>query len=106
MGKVFAVDYDGCLMLYRQIMLMDLNRPLVAKLVKAREMGHKVILWTCREGEKLQEAIDACKKGGLEFDAINENIDDDEEAKHKIRANLYIDDLGMHQDKFILDYEL
>ena len=106
MSKIFAVDYDGCLMLYKQIMLSEINAPLVAKLVKAQKMGHKIILWTCRENQKLQDAVDVCKRAGLEFDAVNQNVDQDIEADHKVRADLYIDDLGMHQDKFILDYEL
>ena len=30
-----------------------------------REQGHKLILWTCREGEALQRAIDWCADYGL-----------------------------------------
>ena len=29
--------------------------------------GDKVILWTCRCNDRLKEAVDFCKKYGLEF---------------------------------------
>ena len=36
--------------------------------------GAGLILWTCREGELLQQALDACAKWGLHFDAVNESL--------------------------------
>ena len=33
-----------------------------------------LILWTCREGELLQQALDACAQWGLHFDAVNESL--------------------------------
>ena len=59
--------------------------------------GHQLILWTCREGAALADAIDACDAVGLTFDAINANIRRPDEALHwpdcrKVKADLYIDD--------------
>ena len=39
-----------------------------------RAEGHKLILWTCRCGEYLEQAIKWCEEQGLIFDAINENL--------------------------------
>ena len=107
MSKTIAVDFDGCLILYKAINWSEPNKTLIAKLIQAKQKGHKIILWTCRENEKLQEAVEWCKKLGLEFDAVNENLDPEEtEADHKIRANVYVDDLAMQPDNFIINFEL
>ena len=57
-----------------------------------------LILWTCREEENLQFAVDWCKERGLIFDAVNENLPRVIEKYHgdtrKVSANVYIDDLG------------
>ena len=41
-----------------------------------KETGTGLILWTCRAGALLEEAIAACARCGLEFDAINESLPD------------------------------
>lgn len=34
---------------------------------------NKVVLWTCRRGKELEQALDACKQWGLRIDRVNEN---------------------------------
>ena len=41
---------------------------------KLQEMGHNIILWTCRAGQSLQNAVDYCKENGVVFDAVNQNL--------------------------------
>lgn len=57
-----------------------------------------LILWTCREGEILQQALDFCERYGIKFDYVNENPKDRIELYgsdcRKIGADLYIDDKG------------
>ena len=65
-------------------------------LIKRQQSGDKIILWTCREGDLLKEAVIYCRANGLEFDAINDNIPANKE-KYKItvgrsNADYYIDD--------------
>lgn len=43
------------------------------RLKQAKEQGHKLILFTCREGERLQFAIDYCTEHGYAPDYINES---------------------------------
>ena len=43
---------------------------LINHLIKRKKQGNKIILWTCREGERLQEAVEWCRGYGLEFDAV------------------------------------
>lgn len=36
--------------------------------------GAGLILWTCREGEMLENALEACARWGLHFDAVNDSL--------------------------------
>ena len=72
--EIIAVDFDGtlCSECYPAIGMPNL--PLFALLKGARRQGKKVILWTCRCGDLLEEAVAWCRMFGLEFDAVNENV--------------------------------
>ncbi|MFA7219196.1 MAG: hypothetical protein WC119_01655 [Synergistaceae bacterium] len=72
---------------------------------KFKKAGASIILWTCREGKSLQEALSRCSQEGLEFDAVNENCSAQKEYQEsklkengdtfglrKIFADLYVDD--------------
>ena len=58
-----------------------------------------MILYTCREGDLLREAVDWCKAHGLEFDAVNENLPERIALYggdcRKISADAYLDDLAI-----------
>ena len=58
--------------------------------------GDKLILWTCRIDEMLDNAVRWCRNKGLIFDAVNENlpsvIAEFGTDTRKIFANEYIDD--------------
>ena len=72
--EIIAVDFDGtlCSECYPAIGMPNL--PLFALLKGERRQGKKVILWTCRCGDLLEEAVAWCRMFGLEFDAVNENV--------------------------------
>ncbi|MEG1778358.1 MAG: hypothetical protein RR209_05200, partial [Angelakisella sp.] len=61
-----------------------------------KQMGHTLILWTCRTGKHLDEAVAWCEKHGIQFDYINEQCDKALEwfttDSRKIYADYYIDD--------------
>ena len=50
------------------------NRSVIDKAIAEQAAGAGLILWTCREGELLQQALDACAQWGLHFDAVNESL--------------------------------
>lgn len=98
-GKTYAVDFDGtlCHNLYPKI-----GYPIheVIDYVKGlKDEGNTLILWTCRTGKELEEAIEWTKEQGLEFDEINantqENIDKYSEDSRKVVADYYIDDKAL-----------
>lgn len=94
--KIIAVDFDGCLCVKKWPDIGDPNRKAIDALIKRRAEGDKVILWTCREGQKLEEAVLWCAKHGLEFDAVNDNLPENKEYfgnnSRKVFANEYWDD--------------
>ncbi|MBR4936525.1 MAG: hypothetical protein IKZ20_05040 [Bacteroidaceae bacterium] len=94
-----AVDFDGTIVSDRY---PEIGKELpfaTATLRQLMEDGHKLILWTVREGELLQEAVDWCEKKGVRFYAVNKDYDEEAmQGKHysrKIKADIFIDDRGI-----------
>jgi len=65
-------------------------------LKKLQEERHQLILWTYRSGKELDEAVEFCRKNGIEFYAVNKNypeeVFDEATVSRKIQADFYIDD--------------
>ena len=96
---IVAVDFDGTLCEENWPNIGEPNTNLLQYLLFIQTKGAKLILWTCRCGEKLTEAIEWCKGYGLIFDAVNENLPESVERfgsdSRKIYADLYIDDKSL-----------
>lgn len=93
---VLAVDFDGTLVQNRFPLIGEVNKTVWDAVIQAQKNGYKLILWSCRNGDALHDAVEFCSKKGLHFDAINDNID---EVKvmyggdtRKVFADMYIDD--------------
>ena len=103
-GKVIAVDFDGTLSLGKWPNIGPANEELINFLKERTEKGDKLILWTCREGNALQEAVKWCTKEGLEFDAVNDNIPEMIERygtnSRKVSCDYYIDDRAVWTNAF------
>ena len=69
-----AVDFDGTLCANRWPEIGSPNHEVIDELKGLRCDGWRVILWTCREGERLNEAVAWCADKGLYFDAVNANL--------------------------------
>ena len=90
---IVAVDFDGTLSLDSQYPNIGrFNTHLYEALMELKGIGWSIVLWTCREGKELKEAVEWCKMNGLEFDAINENPPEVPFKSRKVVANMYIDD--------------
>lgn len=73
------------------------------KATKEEYPNVKIILWTCREGKYLEDAVAFCKEHGLEFDAVNEDIPSSLAWKGKTRkpfAHIYVDDRCVYDIDF------
>lgn len=71
------------------------NWPVINFLKERQAIGAHLILITCREGADEDWAVEACKKVGLEFEAVNENLPwmiPHVGNPRKIFCNVFIDD--------------
>jgi len=94
---IIAVDFDGTIVEHDY---PRIGKPIpfaidTLKLLQ-REKEFRLILWTVREDELLQEAIDYCESRGLKFYAVNKNFPEEEmPTPRKINADLFIDDKNL-----------
>lgn len=90
-----AVDFDGTIVEHKYPKI-GTELPFATDTLKALQAkGHRLILWTYRHGEMLDEALAFCRKKGLEFYAVNRNYPEekiDDMGSRKILADVYIDD--------------
>ena len=95
---VIAVDFDGTIVEHRYPAIGKEIPFSIATLKKLQTEGNLLILWTVREGELLEEAVEFCRKRGLEFYAVNANHPDEQlkpdmsTSCRKVVADMYIDD--------------
>lgn len=96
---IIAVDFDGTIVEHRY---PEIGREIpfaVTTLKMLIEQRHTLIMWTVRQGDLLQEAIDWCKERGLEFYAVNKNFPEENIENNgcycKINADIFIDDRNL-----------
>lgn len=94
--ETFAVDFDGTLC---ENAWPNIGKPkydLINWIKELQSRGHKIILWTCRDGMLLVDAIVWSADHGLFFDAVNDNLEEHIRQfggnSRKILADYYIDD--------------
>jgi hypothetical protein len=97
---VIAVDFDGTIVEHRYPSIGKELPFAIDTLRKLAEEGHRLILWTVREGQYLDEAVEFCRSRGLEFYAINRDYPEEvQEHNHhftrKLKADLWIDDRNL-----------
>ena len=104
--KIIAVDFDGTLCENQWPDIGEPNYKLIWHLIEQQQKyGAKLILWTCRVGDKLIEALEWCGDRGLVFDAVNENLPDVVGwmggDTRKIYADEYIDDRATNVEFYL-----
>lgn len=96
-----AIDFDGTIVEHRYPRIGKEIPFAIATLKQLQTKRHLLVLWTVREGKLLDEAVDFCRKRGLEFYAVNANHPEEEVRNdmtspcRKVVADLYIDDLNV-----------
>lgn len=94
---IIAVDFDGTIVEHRYPAIGK-ERPFATDtLKKLIKDGHRLILWTVREGRLLDEAVAFCQERGVAFYAVNRDYPEEEKEhnKHysrKLKADVWIDD--------------
>jgi len=94
-----AVDFDGTIVEHRYPRIGEEIPFAVETLKLLQQEKHRLILWSVREGELLDEAIEWCRARGLEFYAANKDYPEEEKSHNgfsrKLKADLFIDDRNL-----------
>nr|DAV31882.1 MAG TPA: nucleotidase 5'-nucleotidase [Caudoviricetes sp.] len=93
---IIAVDFDGTIS-RGKYPAIDGEQPYAGEVLrKLHEQGHYIIIWTCRCGERLLEAINWLLEHKIPFNRINdhnpENLAKYGKGGKKVYAHCYIDD--------------
>ena len=94
---VIAVDFDGTIVEHRYPAIGE-ERPFAVETLKMLIRDHhKLILWSVREGELLDEAVEWCRERGVEFYAVNRDYPEEDPRynqhfSRKLKADYFIDD--------------
>lgn len=98
--EIWAIDFDGTLCENRWPEIGEAKEDVIDIVKKAQRNGKRLILWTCRDGAHLAEAVEWCAEHGLVFDAINDNLPEIKEQygcnPRKITATVYLDDRAFY----------
>jgi hydroxymethylpyrimidine pyrophosphatase-like HAD family hydrolase len=92
---VIAIDFDGTIV---EDAYPKIGKPRIfafETMKRLQKDGHRLILWTYRNGSKLDEAVQFCKENGITFYAVNHSFPEeqyDDKVSRKIYADIYIDD--------------
>lgn len=94
--RAIAIDFDGTICKSKYPDIGKPNWNIINQAIQEQAHGAGLILWTCREGELLSDAVRACVEWGLYFDAINDSLPEWKERFgsdcRKIGADEYWDD--------------
>jgi hypothetical protein len=123
---IIAVDFDGTITrrstFPRKPKKEELADNCIEVLQRLHDAGCEIILWTCRAGKELLDAITFCAEVGIPLDYVNTPTKECYEVwgnlyeSRKVFANYYIDDFNLGgfpgwleaeriimQDKFFLE---
>ena len=94
-----AVDFDGTIVEHAYPEIGKEKPFAVDTLIRLQEEGHRIILWSVREGDRLEEAVEFCRRRGLEFYAVNSDFPNaswsGSGVSRKVQADIYIDDRNL-----------
>lgn len=92
-----AVDFDGTIVRHRYPAIGE-ELPFATETLRMLIADrHRLILWSVREGELLDEAVEWCRQRGVEFYAVNRDYPEEDITKNvrfsrKLKVDLWIDD--------------
>ena len=97
---LIAVDFDGTIVEHRYPEIGPEIPFAVQTLRMLSAERHKLILWSVREGELLDEAVNWCRERGIEFYAVNrdypeETLTNNDHFSRKLKVDVFIDDRNL-----------
>lgn len=97
---LIAIDFDGTLVEHKYPEIGKEIPFAFETLKRLQADGHRLILWSVREGRLLDEAVAYCRERGVEFYAINRDYPEEEKGSNrhysrKLKVDLFIDDRNL-----------
>lgn len=92
MGLIIGVDFDGTVVEHDH---PRIGAPVPGAIETLRHLvarGHRLILWTMRSGNSLDEAVAYMEAVGVDLWGVNTNPQQDWTDSPKAFCNIYIDD--------------
>ena len=93
---IIAIDFDGTIVRNAYPATGQLQPDAARYINRLYDDGHYIIIWTCRAGERLLEAINCLLEAGVRFHRINDdepcNLSKYGGAGRKLYADVYVDD--------------
>ncbi len=94
-----AIDFDGTIVEHRYPQIGKEIPFAIDTLKRLIADRHRLILWTVREGQLLDEAVEWCRERGVEFYAVNRDYPEeegtDQNFSRKLKVDLFIDDRNL-----------
>ncbi|UTW62028.1 hydrolase [bacterium SCSIO 12741] len=91
---VIAIDFDGTIVEDRY---PEIGEPKIFAFETLNEMikaRHQLILWTRREGQLLEDAVEFCRENGIEFYSVNHSYPgedfNEDDGSRKLNCELFI----------------
>lgn len=94
-SKTIAIDFDGTIVEHDYPRIGKEMLFAFATIKELHKKGHRLILFTYRTGDLLNEAVEYCKNNGVEFYAVNKNFPEEEYSENiprKLNVDIFIDD--------------
>lgn len=94
-SQIIGIDFDGTIVEHAY---PEIGAPVPGAIDTIKDLianGHRIILWTMRSGETLQEAYDYLKDNGIELFGVNKNPEQGWSNSPKAYCHVYIDDAAL-----------
>ena len=92
---IIGVDFDGTVVEHEYPKIGPLKEGAKEALKAFTKAGHKIAIWTCRQGSEERDVRVFLLNNGIPFDTINTPVPGFDLGTRKIYADIYIDDKGM-----------
>jgi hydroxymethylpyrimidine pyrophosphatase-like HAD family hydrolase len=99
--RVIAIDFDDTITEHSEYPITGDIRPRAVEVIKKLQQHYDCILWTCRSGENLIEAIKLLADKGIVFNYVNASPIGCGDGP-KILADIYIDDKNFD---YVVDWD-
>lgn len=96
---IIAIDFDGTICRSTFPAIEGTMPGAKEVITRLHEQGHYLIIWTCRTGQNLLDAVNWMLEEGIPFDRVNDHNPDNlaryGDGGKKVYAHCYIDDKNL-----------